>query len=59
RIRDLFDDVVWLTPEPQRYWGHETISTIRRVVPMFPLTLDGLKDMVRHLRKGAALRQVG
>lgn len=59
RFHDYFDDVVWLNPEPQRYWGHETISTIRRAVPMFPLSLDGLRDMVRHLRKGAVNRKVG
>jgi len=52
RFREVFDDVVWLNPERERYWGHETISTIGRVVPMFPLTLDGLRDAVTELRRG-------
>jgi len=55
RFREHFSDVVWLNPERERYWGHETISTIGRVIPMFPLTLDGLRDAVGHLRQGQAL----
>lgn len=55
RFREHFSDVVWLNPERERYWGHETISTIGRVIPMFPLTLDGLRDAVGHLRQGPPL----
>ncbi len=58
RFREHFQDVVWLNPERQRYWGHETISTIGRVIPMFPLTLDGLRDAVSQLRQGRALADV-
>ena len=47
--------MVWLNPERERYWGHETISTIGRVVPMFPLTLDGLRDGVDSLRRRRAV----
>jgi uncharacterized protein with von Willebrand factor type A (vWA) domain len=33
-------------------WAYgETISIIRRIIPMFPLTLDGLEEAVRHLNK--------
>ena len=53
RFRRTWKDCVWLNPEPERYWRHETIAAIGRVIPMFPLTLDGLKDATRHLRQGA------
>ena len=52
RFRRTWKDCVWLNPEPERYWRHETIAAIGRVIPMFPLTLDGLKDATRHLRQG-------
>lgn len=56
RFGRTWKDTVWLNPEPLRYWHHETIAAIGRVIPMFPLTLDGLGDAVRHLRRGAAAR---
>ncbi len=56
RFQQRFESVVWLNPEPARYWNHETISTIGRLIPMFPLSVDGLRDAVQHLRKGEAHR---
>jgi uncharacterized protein len=56
RFRKKWKDCVWLNPEPLRYWHHETITAIGAVIPMFPLTLDGLSDALKHLRKGTALR---
>lgn len=52
RFARRFASCAWLNPEPQRYWGHPTIDLIGRVIPMFPLTLDGLRAAVRHLRAG-------
>lgn len=43
---------VWLNPEPPRYWEHMTVSAIRNLFPMFPLTLDGLEGAVAALVKG-------
>ncbi len=40
----------WLNPEPKRVWNAPTVSLIRRVFPMFELTLDGLSSCVDHLR---------
>lgn len=42
---------IWLNPDPTRYWNHPTVSAIGGVIPMFPLTLDGLRDGVKKLRK--------
>jgi uncharacterized protein with von Willebrand factor type A (vWA) domain len=58
RFRRTFGDCIWLNPEPQRYWRHETIAAIARVIPMFPLSLDGLKEAMRHLRQGANASQM-
>ncbi len=40
----------WLNPEPQRIWNAPSVKEIRRVFPMFELTLDGLDKAVDHLR---------
>lgn len=41
---------VWLNPDPERFWDHPTVRAIGATIPMFPLTLDGLKAAVRRLR---------
>jgi uncharacterized protein with von Willebrand factor type A (vWA) domain len=41
---------VWLNPDPRRYWDHPTVHAIGETFPMFPLTIDGLKDAIRKLR---------
>ena len=46
-----FRNRIWLNPEPQRYWNHPTIEAIGQHFPMFPLTLQGLRDGVRSLRR--------
>ncbi len=53
---DRFADVVWLNPEPERFWNHETIRAIGRSVDMFPLTVDGLQAAVKRLRGGKPAR---
>lgn len=52
RLRRHFPCSVWLNPEPERYWSHETVSQIARVFEMFPLTLDGLTAAMRRLVRG-------
>lgn len=50
RIREVCPASVWLNPDPQRFWDHPTVSAIGGLYPMFPLTLDGLRDAVSQLR---------
>ena len=50
RIRERCPASVWLNPDPTRYWDHPTVSAIGGIYPMFPLTVDGLRDAVRTLR---------
>jgi uncharacterized protein with von Willebrand factor type A (vWA) domain len=49
-IADTFSHAIWLNPVPERMWDYtQTISLIRRVFPMFELSLDGLEQAVTHL----------
>ncbi|OQX62625.1 MAG: hypothetical protein B5M56_05985 [Desulfococcus sp. 4484_241] len=49
-IADTFPHSVWLNPVPRRMWDHtQTIGQIRRIFPMFELSLDGLEQAVTHL----------
>jgi len=53
RIHDHCPHGIWLNPEPVRFWQHPTVSAIRNVVPMYSLTIGGLRDGVRRLRTAA------
>jgi uncharacterized protein with von Willebrand factor type A (vWA) domain len=55
QLAEHFQRHVWLNPEPPSAWWAQTVRTIRKVFPMFPLTLGGLGEAVTHLaRRGAA-----
>jgi uncharacterized protein len=50
RINDHFTHCVWMSPfGDERYWINTTCDMVRRVFPMYPLTLDGLNRAVRKL----------
>jgi uncharacterized protein with von Willebrand factor type A (vWA) domain len=50
RIADHFDRAVWVNPEPPGEWDHvQTTRVIRRLFPMFPLTVDGITEAVTAL----------
>ena len=51
RLADRFPHCAWLNPEPTHVWDAPTITEIRGVFDMFPLTLSGLSDMVQTLRR--------
>ncbi|MED5373456.1 MAG: VWA containing CoxE family protein [Myxococcota bacterium] len=50
RIKAECPHSVWLNPDPQTYWRHPTVSAIGTLFPMFPLTIDGLREATRKLR---------
>jgi uncharacterized protein with von Willebrand factor type A (vWA) domain len=54
RVERHFRNVIWLNPERPLYWDHPTIQLIGRVVPMFPLTLDGISRGIKSLRQARA-----
>ena len=41
---------IWLNPDPKTYWEHPTVTAIGQIFPMFPLTVQGLKDGTKKLR---------
>ncbi len=55
RIAEHFPKSAWLNPEPPDGWFRNTIEVVRRVFPMFPLTLEGLGEAVGYLSRGAAV----
>jgi hypothetical protein len=51
-LAKTFRHAVWLNPLAQGEWHHTwTIQNIRKIFPMFELTLDGLEKAVQHLIK--------
>jgi uncharacterized protein len=47
-----FRHAAWLNPQPESSWDYTwTIGAIRKIFPMFELTLDGLDKAVQHLMK--------
>jgi len=49
RISSHFDRTVWLNPEGPAYWEADTVRIIRRLYPMFHLSVDGLGEAVQAL----------
>lgn len=53
RLARHFPYHVWLNPIPAAEWdtvyGHQTLNMIRRVFPMYELTVDGLTDAIKKL----------
>ncbi|MDP3274545.1 MAG: VWA domain-containing protein [Deltaproteobacteria bacterium] len=56
KLTSHFERTVWLNPEPVRTWRGNTIEAVSRVVPMFPLTVEGLGESVDQLIKGRSRR---
>ncbi|MDF1782135.1 MAG: VWA domain-containing protein [Alcanivoracaceae bacterium] len=54
RVKETYDKVVWLNPEPERTWSMTTSTTwIKQLTEdhMYSLTLDGLEKAMRYLSK--------
>jgi uncharacterized protein with von Willebrand factor type A (vWA) domain len=49
RIATHFDRSVWLNPEGPAYWEADTARVIRRLFPMYHLSVDGLTQAVQTL----------
>jgi hypothetical protein len=49
RIANHFDRSVWLNPEGPAYWEGDTTRLIRRLFPMFHLSVDGLTQALHAL----------
>jgi len=51
RLREHFPASVWLNPEHPTSWWQTTVDVLRKVFPMYPLTLEGLGDAVHTLTR--------
>jgi uncharacterized protein with von Willebrand factor type A (vWA) domain len=51
-LRNHFRKSAWINPEPEMSWSRGTMGTIRKIFPMYRLTLDGLVEAMGHLTKG-------
>jgi len=50
RIAGHFERTAWINPEPAKSWERwQTTRLVRRLFPMFPLTVDGVTDAMRAL----------
>ena len=49
RIAQHFDRSVWVNPEGPAYWEADTCRLIRRIFPMYHLSVDGLGAAVKAL----------
>ena len=50
RIADHFDRTVWINPDEAQSWDRtHTTKLVRRLFPMFHLSVDGLSEAVRAL----------
>ena len=51
RLREHYPSAAWLNPEQPSSWWQSTVDVLRRIFPMYPLTLEGLGDAVHQLTK--------
>ncbi len=50
RLAEHFDRSVWINPEETKYWNHSRTNRIlRRLFPMYYLSVDGVTDAVKAL----------
>ena len=50
RIADHFDRSVWINPDKKDIWeDYQTVRVVRRLFPMFHLSVDGLTEAVQAL----------
>lgn len=54
RVTDIYENVVWLNPVPEKHWGHTpSIQMINQLVSdrMYPLTVEGIDLAMRELMR--------
>lgn len=49
RLREHFRHTAWLNPMPAEHWRAPSIQLVRRVFPMYPLTLAGVARLAKDL----------
>jgi uncharacterized protein with von Willebrand factor type A (vWA) domain len=49
RVRDHFNHCAWLNPMAEESWDAPSIRLIRRIFPMYPLTVQGVERLAKDL----------
>ncbi len=49
RVRDHFRRCAWLNPLDRSAWSEASIRLVRRVFPMYPLTVGGVEELAKDL----------
>ena len=52
RVRDHFWHCAWLNPMERGTWAAPSIRHIRRIFPMYPMTVAGVDELARDLARG-------
>jgi uncharacterized protein with von Willebrand factor type A (vWA) domain len=52
RLRDHFEHCAWLNPMAEESWDAPSIRIVRRIFPMYPLTVAGVERLARDLARG-------
>lgn len=52
RVREHFKHAAWLNPMQEESWSAPSIRLIKRIFPMYPLTVQGVEELARDLSKG-------
>ena len=52
KMRQRCPASIWLNPDPSQWWDHPTVRAIGSVYPMFPMSIDGLRQGIKVLRGG-------
>lgn len=52
-IKRHFKNVIWLNPIPLIQWQHQTVKAIGEIFNMYPLTIAGIEEGVKELKKNS------
>lgn len=50
-IKRHFKHAIWLNPIAEIQWQHQTVREIRKIFPMFPLTISGIEAGIKEQLK--------
>ncbi len=52
RVCEHFKHVAWLNPMQKESWSAPSIRLIKRIFPMYALTVQGVEELARDLSRG-------
>ena len=50
-LKTQFTHTVWINPIAKQYWTHTLVPIIQKIMPIEPLTLNGLRNAIRYMMK--------